>query len=142
MGRTECRPGARSGCGSERMIASCNRSRLVKNTSIMSLWSGRSGYSLGSTNWSCAEGCDDEHLAVTRNAGAHLQLRDHAIQCDGPTEEHLVEELAGIIWRKHRLRMAEAAVYREKLRHDATGYQTPDHLVGAALLPLTGSADG
>ena len=61
---------------------------------------------------------------------------------DGPTEEHLVEELAGIIWRKRRLRMAEAAVYREKLRHDATGYQTPEHLVGAALLPLTGSADG
>jgi hypothetical protein len=59
---------------------------------------------------------------------------------DGPTEEHVVEELAGIIWRKRRLRMAEAAVYREKLRHDATGYQT-EHLVGAALLPLTGSAD-
>ncbi len=61
---------------------------------------------------------------------------------DGPTEEHLVEELAGIIWRKRRLRMAEAAVYREKLRHDATGYHTPEHLVGAALLPVTGSADG
>ena len=57
---------------------------------------------------------------------------------DGPTEEHLVEELAGIIWRKRRLRMAEAAVYQEKLRHDATGYQT-EHLVAAALLPLTGS---
>jgi hypothetical protein len=57
---------------------------------------------------------------------------------DGPTEEHLVEELAGIIWRKRRLRMAEAAVYREKLRHDATGYHTPEHLVGAALLPVTG----
>jgi hypothetical protein len=60
---------------------------------------------------------------------------------DGPTEEHLVEELAGIIWRKRRLRMAEASIYQEKLRHDATGYQTPEHLVGAALLPLTGSAD-
>ena len=30
----------------------------------------------------------------------------------GPTEEHLVEELAGIIWRKRRLRMAEAAARR------------------------------
>jgi hypothetical protein len=38
--------------------------------------------------------------------------------------------------------MAEAAVYREQVRHDATGYQTPEHLVGAALLPLTGSAEG
>jgi len=27
----------------------------------------------------------------------------------GPTEEHLVEEVAGIIWRKRRLRLAEAA---------------------------------
>jgi hypothetical protein len=58
---------------------------------------------------------------------------------DGPTEEHLVEELAGIIWRKRRLRMAEAAVYREKLRHD--DYHRPEHLTGAALLPVTGSAD-
>jgi hypothetical protein len=61
---------------------------------------------------------------------------------DGPTEEHLVEEVAGIIWRKRRLRMAEAAVYREKLRHDATHYNDPEHLAGAALMPFTGSAHG
>src|SRR3712207_4260106 len=30
----------------------------------------------------------------------------------GPTEEHLVEELAGILWRKRRLRLAEAAAHR------------------------------
>jgi hypothetical protein len=30
----------------------------------------------------------------------------------GPTEEHLVEELAGVVWRKRRLRLAEAAIYR------------------------------
>lgn len=58
---------------------------------------------------------------------------------DGPTEEHLVEELAGIIWRKRRLRMAEAAVYREKLRHDASSSYEPHHLAGAALMPVTGS---
>jgi hypothetical protein len=61
---------------------------------------------------------------------------------EGPTEEHLVEELAGIIWRKRRLRMAEAAVYREKLRHDATAYNCPDHVAGAALFPMTGDANG
>jgi hypothetical protein len=33
----------------------------------------------------------------------------------GPTEEHLVEELAGILWRKRRLRLAEAAVHRRGL---------------------------
>jgi hypothetical protein len=60
----------------------------------------------------------------------------------GPTEEHLVEELAGIIWRKRRLRMAEAAVYRETLRHDATAYNGPDQVTGAALLPITGDVNG
>ncbi|MFO1036167.1 MAG: hypothetical protein U1E45_04915 [Geminicoccaceae bacterium] len=34
----------------------------------------------------------------------------------GPTEEHLVEEIAGIFWRKRRLRTAEAASHQEALR--------------------------
>ena len=33
----------------------------------------------------------------------------------GPTEEHLVEELAGVLWRKRRLRLAEAAAHRRGL---------------------------
>ena len=33
----------------------------------------------------------------------------------GPTEEHLVEELAGIMWRKRRHRLAEVAHQRQKL---------------------------
>src|ERR671928_2091154 len=36
-------------------------------------------------------------------------------QPHGPTEEHLVEELAGIFWRKRRLRLAEAAAHRHGL---------------------------
>ena len=60
---------------------------------------------------------------------------------EGPTEEHLVEELAGIIWRKRRLRLAEAAVYREKLRHDATAYNEPERIAGAALMPVAGKAE-
>jgi hypothetical protein len=40
-------------------------------------------------------------------------------QPNGPTEEHLVEELAGILWRKRRLRLAEAASFRRGLE-DAT----------------------
>jgi hypothetical protein len=66
-------------------------------------------------------------------------VAEHAPQ--GPTEEHLVEELAGIIWRKRRLRMAEAAMFREELRRDVTGYTTPEHLAVAALLPLTGTTN-
>src|SRR6266511_3316599 len=33
----------------------------------------------------------------------------------GPTEDHLVEELAGVLWRKRRLRLAEAAAHRRGL---------------------------
>ena len=40
-------------------------------------------------------------------------VEEHAPQ--GPTEEHLVEELAGILWRKRRLRLAEAAAQRRSL---------------------------
>ena len=35
----------------------------------------------------------------------------------GPTEEHLVEELAGIVWRKRRLRLAEAATHHRGLKN-------------------------
>jgi hypothetical protein len=57
----------------------------------------------------------------------------------GPTEEHLVEELAGVVWRKRRLRVAEGAIYREKLRKDATSSFEPEQITGAALLPVNGS---
>jgi hypothetical protein len=51
----------------------------------------------------------------------------------GPTEEHLVEELVGILWRKRRLRLAEAAAYRRGLeRANSPGQQT----VKAALAHL------
>ena len=35
----------------------------------------------------------------------------------GPTEEHLVEELAGIICRKRCLRLGEAAAHHRAIRH-------------------------
>jgi hypothetical protein len=56
----------------------------------------------------------------------------------GPTEEHLVEELAGIVWRKRRLRLAEAAIYRERLRKDTASSYEPEQTAGAALLPVIG----
>jgi hypothetical protein len=40
----------------------------------------------------------------------------------GPTEEHLVEEIAGIMWRKRRLRLAEAAVHRRGLEGTLAPY--------------------
>ena len=41
----------------------------------------------------------------------------------GPTEEHLVEEIAGILWRKRRLRLAEAAVHRRGLQGTLAPYR-------------------
>jgi hypothetical protein len=43
----------------------------------------------------------------------HALADEH--QPKGPTEEHLVEEIAGVLWRKRRLRQAEAAAYRRRL---------------------------
>lgn len=50
----------------------------------------------------------DEYLALVGSLAA-----EHAPH--GPTEEHLVEEVAGILWRKRRLRLAEAAAHRRGL---------------------------
>jgi hypothetical protein len=50
----------------------------------------------------------DEYQALVASLVA-----EHVPQ--GPTEEHLVEELAGILWRKRRLRLAEAAAHRRGL---------------------------
>jgi len=41
----------------------------------------------------------------------------------GPTEEHLVEEIAGILWRKRRLRLAEAAAHRRGLEGTMAPYR-------------------
>src|SRR5215208_2434260 len=43
-------------------------------------------------------------------------------QPSGPTEEHLVEELAGILGRKRRLRLAEGAAYRRGLDRATSSY--------------------
>jgi len=56
----------------------------------------------------------------------------------GPTEEHLVEELAGIIWRKRRLRLGESAVHHRALTHACDPYQ---HTAEAALISMAGDVE-
>lgn len=58
----------------------------------------------------------EEFSAVVR-----ALVAEHAPQ--GPTEEHLVEKLAGILWRKRRLRLAEAAAYRRGLDGTLASYR-------------------
>ena len=55
-------------------------------------------------------------------------------QPNGPTQEHLVEEIAGIIWRKRRLRLAEAAAHQRGLK-DAV---QPSRETAESALVLTG----
>ena len=55
----------------------------------------------------------------------------------GPTEEHLVEELAGIIWRKRRLRLAETATFRRGLKDTVEEGIPRPHLL---LTPVTYSS--
>ena len=49
----------------------------------------------------------------------------------GPIEEHLVEELGGIIWRKRRLRLAESAAHHRALTRATEPYK---ETVNAALI--------
>lgn len=61
------------------------------------------------------EDADEYHALVAALAGEHAP--------QGPTEEHLVEELAGILWRKRRLRLAEAAAHRRGLEDTFSPYR-------------------
>ena len=61
------------------------------------------------------EDADEYHALVA------ALVAEHAPQ--GPTEEHLVEELAGILWRKRRLRLAEAAAHRRGLDGTLASYR-------------------
>jgi hypothetical protein len=56
----------------------------------------------------------------------------------GPTEEHLVEELAGIIWRKRRLRLGEGAAHHRALMRASDPYQ---QTAKAALIDITGNVE-
>jgi hypothetical protein len=53
---------------------------------------------------------------------------------EGPTEEHLVEEITGILWRKRRLRLAEGAACRRGLSNATSPAQ---QIVKAALVHLS-----
>jgi hypothetical protein len=56
----------------------------------------------------------------------------------GPTEEHLVEELTGVIWRKRRLRLGERAAHHRALKRALDPYQ---HTAEAALISLAEEID-
>lgn len=71
------------------------------------------------------EDADEYHALVAALVAEHCP--------QGPTEEHLVEELAGILWRKRRLRLAEAASHRRGLEDTLAPWR---ETVKAALVHL------
>jgi hypothetical protein len=74
------------------------------------------------------ENADEYHALVA------ALTAEHAPQ--GPTEEHLVEELAGIVWRKRRVRLAEAAAHRRGLNDAHASFR---ETVKVALVHLGGT---
>lgn len=52
----------------------------------------------------------------------------------GPTEEHLVEELAGVIWRKRRLRVGEKAAHTRALERTTRPDEFPETSRAALVL--------
>jgi hypothetical protein len=73
---------------------------------------------------------DRDELAALHEA----LVAEHAPE--GPTEHHLVEEIAGIMWRKHRVVLAEAAVYRTGLRKAVSYGPSYDSISSRALAHL------
>lgn len=59
----------------------------------------------------------------------------------GPTEEHLVEGLAGIFWRKRRLRLAEGAAHSQSLRKAIDPFEGKVVKSALAHTPHYGSQD-
>ncbi len=57
---------------------------------------------------------------------------------EGPAETHLVEEVAGIMWRKRRLRLADASAMTEGLHGATRSYSD----TGEAALVCVSGADG
>jgi hypothetical protein len=75
------------------------------------------------------------------DGGEYLMLLDALVAEHkplGPTEEHLVEELAGIMWRKRRLRLGERAAHHRALKRASDPYQ---HTAEAVLINVAGDVE-
>lgn len=55
----------------------------------------------------------------------------------GPTETHLVVELAGVLWRKRRLRLAEIATYQRGLQVVSDSSRTAQSALVASAIAST-----
>jgi hypothetical protein len=79
--------------------------------------------------WESREEYEELHLAL---------VAEYAPK--GPTEEHLVEEISGIIWRKRRLLPAENTVFCKKYR-SKIDYDRSDTMASGIVGAWTGSTN-
>src|SRR5688500_1374631 len=79
----------------------------------------RSGYGRSKLN-ATKHGVLSGHLLLPWENRDELDALHEALVAEhtpeGPTEHYLVEEIAGIMWRKRRLVLAESAAYRAGLK--------------------------
>ena len=77
-------------------------------------------------------------LLPWEEAGDYSGLREALIAHhapEGPVEEHLVEEIAGILWRKRRLYAAQAAVFRHRYAGFHGNAYAAGEIIRDAVLP-------
>src|SRR5829696_7729070 len=117
----ECDPESGTVCFTRRAIHLQPRSRRLF---LCTIYRNRARTSPGNVRiWGMREKMRDPLWAVSAPLTSKNAQRDKPVlealaaehQPRGPTEEHLVEEIAGIMWRKRRLRLAEAATIRRGL---------------------------
>jgi hypothetical protein len=113
----------------------CLRSLVI----MIGTMSERSGYARSKLN-ATKHGVLSGHLLLPWEDRDELAALHEALVAEhapeGPTEHHLVEEIAGIMWRKHRLVLAEAAVYRAGLRKAVSYGPSYDSVSSRALAHL------
>ena len=99
----------------------------------------RSGYGRSKLN-ATKHGVLSEHLLLPWEDRDELDALHEALVAEhtpkGPTEHYLVEEIAGIMWRKRRLVLAETAVYRAGLRRAVSYGPSYDSVSSRALAHL------
>ncbi len=102
---------------------------------------GGNGYEVSRFN-SLRHGVLSQHTVLPWEDGAEYSTLLEALVAEhkpkGPTEEHLVEELAGAIWRKRRLRLGESAVHHRALMR-ATDHDR--YTAKAALINVAGDVE-
>jgi hypothetical protein len=87
---------------------------------------GAGNYEISRFN-SLRHGVLSQHTVLPWEDGSEYRVLLEALAAEhdpqGPTEEHLVEEVAGVIWRKRRLRLGEAAAHHRALHRAVSPYQ-------------------